>query len=627
MATKPLRNNDTKTLTPVEACLLRPFMYVGSVNEELIDQYVYVNGKLELKSIPTIPALIKIFDEIISNSLDEAIRTKFKYANKIKVCFNEVTGVVSVEDNGRGLPIELDKKTGKWTPEEIFTSLHSGSNFNDDDPEKGLVVGQNGVGSSLTNIYSKRFVIESANGHKSYKQNFDDHLSKIGKPIVGNSSKNFTTITYLPDYDYFKVSDAVKENLTVLYEKRVRDLAFAYPEIVFHYKDQKIFTPNLKTFVRDIHPVSESNEVPDARVALFYSETEFAQMSFCNGANTYNGGTHVDYAMGKIIDYIREYLKKKHKLDVKPIDIKSKIFLLLSIRMQNPQFESQVKTKLMSSNGFKALVDEVLSEKFLKSILKNDEIILPIVEAYNLKLQVKENLELKKIGKAPKKVRVDKYYPAIKQKKYLVLTEGDSAQNGLMSILGRDIFSYFPLKGKPLNVLEAKFDKIKENDEIKNIVTILGMRLDKDIQTDLLYQNILIGTDQDLDGLDIRGLVLAFFYRFGKSLLIAGRIKYIRTPLLAGFDKNGKIKDFYFTLSDYHKGKNPNYKYTYYKGLSTWESEHLSEVIALKGIDYFIQDYEFDAEAEQAILNWMKKENVGYRKEQLRDIEFDINTL
>jgi DNA gyrase/topoisomerase IV subunit B len=620
-----LRKNDIVSLTDVEHVLLRPQMYTGSTSEEEFPTYIYENGKIVLKDIPQIPALLKLFDEIISNSLDEAIRTNFKYSTKIKVNYEEPTGELHIRDDGRGLPIEIDPTIKKWTPEIIFTHLRAGSNF--DDSNKEMLVGQFGVGGSLVPIFSKKFTIETANGNKSYSQVYENHLAKKSKPVIGDSKQNFTQVKYTPNYDYFKVSDAVKGQLGILYEKRVRDLAFAYPEVTFWFNGEKISVPKLKQFIESIHPIYECNEVENGRVAIFYSETEFQQLSIVNGANTSRGGTHVDYAMNKIIEHVRAFLKKKHKLDVKPVDIKTKVFLLLSIRMKNPSFDSQTKERLISSNNFKALIDDLLSEKFLNTILKNDEIILPIVESYKLKLQVKDNLELKKLGQTKKKVRVEKYYPATRFKKYLVLTEGDSAQNGLMSILGRETFSYFPLKGKPLNVLEAKIDKIKSNDEIKNIVTILNMRLDKDIQTDLLYENVLFGTDQDLDGLDIRGLLLTFFYKFGSSLLKAGKIKFIRTPLIAGFDSKGKIKDFYFTLSEYNKGKNSSYKYTYYKGLSGWESEHLSQLIEMKGLDYFIQTYEFDNESEAIILNWMSSANVEFRKEQMRGVEFNINTI
>jgi DNA topoisomerase-2 len=600
-------------------------MYAGSTTEEVFPTYVYEAGKIVLKDIPQIPALLKLFDEIISNSLDEAIRTQFKYSTKIKVNYDPITGEVIVRDTGRGLPIEFDSGLKKWTPEIIFTHLRAGSNF--DDTNKEMLVGQFGVGGSLVPIFSKKFTVETANGQKYYKQTYENHLAIKRKPVMEDSKLNYTAVQYYPNYDYFKVTEAVKEHLGTLYEKRVRDLAFAYPEVTFWFNSEKIAVPKLKQFVESIHPIYECNEVENGRVAIFYSDTDFQQLSIVNGANTMRGGTHVDYATNKIIEHVRAFLKKKHKLEVKPIDIKSKIFLLLSIRMKNPAFDSQTKERLVSTNNFKILIDELLSEKFMNSILKNDEIIMPIVESYKLKLQVKENVELKKLGQQKKKVRVDKYYPATRYKKYLVLTEGDSACNGLMSVLGREQFSYFPLKGKPLNVLEAKFEKIKTNDEIKNIVTILNLRLDKDIQNDLTYEFVLIASDQDLDGIAIRGLLLGFFYKFGLSLLKGKRIKFIRTPIVAGFDRAGKIKDFFFTLPEYNEGKNPSYNYSYMKGLASWEASDLNKLIKLHGIEHFIQTYDFDENSETSIRNWLSSATVDYRKEQLRDIEFNISSV
>jgi len=623
-AAKALRKDDIQILSDIEHVLKRPSMYCGNINEETYNTYVYENDKIIQKDTPQIPALLKLFDEIISNSLDEAIRTSFKYATKIKVTFNEKTGSVTVEDNGRGLPIEFNEEFKKWTPEIIFTHLKAGSNFDDDNKE--MLVGQYGVGGSLVPIFSRKFSIDTCNGVKRYKQTFENHLQIKNKPVIVDSKNHYTNITYEPNYDYFKVSDEVRENLALLYKKRVKDLSFAYPEITFWFCNEKIAAPKLKAFVEQIYNVYESNEVKNGRIALFYSDTEFQQMSFVNGAYTVRGGTHVEYATSKIIDYIRAYLKKKHKLEVKPIDIRSKLFLLISIRMKNPQFESQTKERLISNNGFKELIDELIDEKFLKLILKNDEIILPIVESYKLKIQVKENIDLKNLAKQTKKTRINKYYPATRFKKYLVLTEGDSACNGLMSVLGRDTYSYFPLKGKPLNVLEAKIDKIKNNEEIKNIVQILNLRLDVDNQTKLNYEYILIAADQDLDGMSIRGGLVGFFYKFGTSLLEAGRVAFLRTPIVVGFDKAGNIKDFYFSLEDYNKNKKSAHKYSYMKGLSSWESTDLSKLISTYGIDHFIQKFEYDDSDESFILNWLKSENVQYRKEHMRGIEFNISS-
>ena len=623
--TKSLRKNDIQILSDIAHVLKRPGMYCGNINEEVRSTYIYENGTIVQKDIPQIPALLKLFDEICSNSLDEAIRTNFKYATKIKIDFEPNSGKVTVEDNGRGLPIELDTQFKKWTPELIFTHLKSGSNF--DDTNNDMVVGQNGVGGSLVPIFSKKFKIDTANGHKSYTQTIENHIELIHKPTVGDSSKNYTIITYEPDYDYFKVSDEVKENLSSLYYKRIKDLAFCYPEISFTFGKEKISVPKLKEFVSQIHDVYEANEVDGGRIAIFCSETEFQQMSFVNGSNTTKGGTHIDYAMPKIIEYIRAFLKKKHKLDVKPIDIKSRMFLLLSIRMSNPRFDSQIKTELTSPNNFKTLIDELLSEKFLKSILTNDEIILPIVEAYKLKLQVKENIDLKKLNQNKKKLRIDKYYPAVGDKTYIVLCEGDSALGFVQPALGRSIYSYFPLKGKPLNSLEVKLSKIMENDEIKNIISILNLRMDKDIQTDLTHKYILFATDADADSHHIKALLLTLFNRFAPSLIRENRIKFLRTPLFIG-RKNGKVCQFFFDVPSYKEFDKTNtikYDWQYIKGLGTLKSEEMKLLFDKHGIEHFIQDFDFDDTTNDCIQGWMAKGNVDYRKDRVLKNKFDIN--
>lgn len=628
MIDQPLRKNDIKTLDQITHCLKRNSMYIGSINEEQIDQYVYIDNKLELKIVPTIPGMIKILDEIISNSLDEFLRTTGKYATKIRLDYNKDTGEVRIEDNGRGLPIEYDKDTKKWTPEEIFTSLRSGSNFNDDDPEKGNVIGCFGVGSSLTCIYSKKFTVETANGLKYYKQTFENHLAIKRKPIIEDSKENYTIVTYTPNYDYFNVSDEAKENLGLLYEKRIRDLAFCYPEISFYFMKQKIAVPNLKNFVKSIHEISECNEVTDGRIALFYSDTEFQQMSFCNGANTYNGGSHVDYASNKIVEHIKAFLKKRHKLpDVKNIDIKSRLFLILSIRMSNPQFEGQVKSELKSKNGFKALIDDLLSEKFLNSILKNDEIILPIVETYKLKLQVKDNIELKKLGQTKKKVRVEKYYPASMKQKYIFLVEGDSALGLVMPVIGRSFSSFFPLKGKPLNALEVSLSKITSNDELRNIIQILNLRTDKDIQDDLTHEKICLAVDADSDGKSICALLLCFFHRFAPSLLKNKKISYFQTPIIVA-KKKDKIVKYFITLKEYKDFENKtteHYVYEYKKGLGSWKKEDLKFIIDKEGLDKFIIDFEADEEYIESMKNWMSDSTVNKRKENLINCIFDIN--
>jgi len=625
---KALRKNDIKVLTDVEHVLLRSGMYIGSTAEESIETYIYRDDAIVLEPIPQIPGLLKIISEVLDNSLDEAIRTNFKFGTKIKVSYNN--GIITIEDNGRGLPIEQSNE-GVWVPELIFTKLRAGSNF--DDSNKEAVVGMNGVGASLTAIFSKYFLIESANGHSHYKQKIENSLQVINKPKIKESSDNFTCIEFEPNYDYFKISDEAKSFLPLLIEKRVKDLAFAYPEITFYFNKEKINTSSLKKFLAGIHNVYECNENENCRVGLFYSDTDFQQISFVNGADTKRGGTHIDFAVWQIVEHLRVYLKKKHKIEVKPADIKSKLFILLSIRMKAPSFDSQTKERLITtpSNGFKSSMEDLFSKKFLNLILKNDEIILPIVEAYKLKEQVKENVKLAQLSKTGKRIKIDKFFPATTSNDYLVLTEGDSALSGLMPVLGRKNFSYFPLRGKPLNTLEAPINKISENEEMKSIINILNLNLVKDNQIDLTHKNILISTDQDMDGRSIRSLILCFFYRFAPSLIRENRIKFLRTPLIAA-KKSGKIAKYFFDVAEYNEFYNSadqrGITYTYYKGLGTWAEGELEQVIEMDGIEHFIQSFTMeDIEDEESIKNWMSKERVESRKINLRGKEFDINSI
>jgi DNA topoisomerase-2 len=639
----PLRTDDITVLEDVDHVLLRPARYTGSTSEELIWTYVYEEGRIVGKEVLYTPALLKLFDEIVTNSVDEAIRTGFSYANKISVKYDASSGTVRVEDNGRGLPIEFDEKFQKWSPEKIFGLLKAGSNFDDEANEE--VAGQNGEGGSLAAMFSERFYVETCNGARYYRQEMLDHTRNMLKPkIRPMTDRNFTHIEYTPDLSYFSMADRTVNlaNLGSVISKRVKDLAFAYPEIAFKYNGERIYANNLRQFLAQVHQVFESNEVQKARIGVFYSETEFQQISFVNGADCKRGGTHVAYIKDNIVNHVREFLRKKHKLDVKPIDISSKLFIFFSMRMKNPRFDGQTKEYLqdhVSTKGIRELLDSILTPKFLNSILKNDEIILPIVEAYKLKEQALENVAVNRLNSDKKKVKAEKYYPATKENKYLVLSEGDSAGFSLMAVLGREEFGFFTLRGKPMNTLECELKKVigdprgkskrdKEgNAEFKNLFKILGMKVGSE-DTDIEYQYPLIASDADADGSHIRALLLCFFLRFGPGVLKANRVKFLRTPVVAGYRK-GKIEKYFFDLDSFKahtsaKG-NGGLEWVYKKGLGSWRKEDLIQLIQKEGIDHFIRTFEFTEESETMIRNWMSGETVEFRKVALRSKSFNVN--
>lgn len=622
-----LRKDDIVELSDWEHVLHRPAIYIGSVSEEDIPSFIYADGKIIHREVKQIPGLMKIIDEIIDNSVDEAIRTEFKFATKIDVEFKD--GTVSVHDNGRGLPIE-QREDGKWTPEVIYTKLRAGSNFED---EGRATMGMNGVGSSLTNIFSQRFEVLTANGHLSYSQVFENSMQKINRPKTARSHKNFTQVTFTPNYHYFKASEETIANIPVLIEKRLRNLAFAFPEIGFTFNGKRIAGTNLKQFLSQIHEVHEFSETKSARIGVFYSDSDFQHISFVNGLETKRGGTHIDNLTWKIVDHIREFIKKKHKLEVKPADVKSKLFLMFSMRITNAQFDGQTKERLMNPvNDYKQVIDDVLTTKFLNSICKNPEIIDPIVEAYKLQQQVKENLELKKMSKTAKKVKVDKYFPATEEQKYLMLCEGDSAAGGLMAALGREAMSYFALRGKPLNAHETKASRISDNEELKNIVQILNMDLTKDFQDSLSHDAVVFASDQDLDGIHIRGLLLAFFNRFTPSLIKQGRVCYLQTPVVIG-RKRGKIVKWFFEFTEYRKfcqtAEAKELQWDYKKGLGSFDiaSEEMQEVIKLVGFENMLRPFIWSEDVPEKIDDWFSNRKADARKDHVRGRSFSIDGI
>lgn len=631
---KPLRKNDIKTLGELEYILKRPHIFIGSIKEEVVDMYMYdEDDKMVKRKVPFIPGMQKVIEEAVDNSIDEAIRTDFEYGNLIEVWYKD--GVVRIRDNGRGLPIEKNDE-GEWVPETIYTKLRTGSNFDDEVRLEEEMKGMNGVGVSLTNIFSEWLEVKSANGAKMYQQKFKASGQFKDKPKVGKSGRNFTELEFKLNFNYFQPSEELEAIMPELIVRYLKNSAFCYPEITFKFNGQKINAKNLKSFMVKLHEVSEFTENAKVRIGIFCSEDGFQHLSFVNGLETRRGGTHVDHISYQIQSHIREYIQKKFKLEVKPADIKNKLFLMISCRIKGPDFDTQTKERLITplseyNDIFNGENGKLWTPKFLKSLIRNEEIIDPIVETYKIKQQVNENLELKKLDKqkVAKKIRVDKYLPATKNPTYLCLTEGDSAKAGLSAALGRDIFSYFPLRGKMLNAFEAPVKKITSNEEIKNIIQILQLNLTKSAQDDLRYEKVLIATDQDADGLHIRALALGFFFRFAPSLIEQKRICFLQTPV-AVIRKKGKIVKYFFNLDEYSEYARQGLKgetVEYMKGLGSWIPEELEEIVRRDGVDNFIIPlyYKTIKDAEDSLKTWLGGKEADSRKEKLRGKTFNIN--
>ena len=611
--------DDYRVLDDIEHCLLRPNTYIGSIDLNEMSEYVFdrKENKFDLKKISYVPGLRKIIDEPIDNAVDEYIRSKHQFANKIKVSISDTE--VSISDNGRGIPVEKMPGTdGLYIPEAMFTLTKAGSNFNDDGRD---TMGMNGLGVKLSNIWSTQFEVVTSDGKNQIRVKASDNNRKHTVKVTP-STKHGTTVTFSPDLARFKIKKIGKEYQDVVYSRLVF-LSFLNPGIAFYFNGEKVPVCKDKAFIsyfmRDFEMLSNEHMT----LAVGPAE-DFTFLSYVNGLFLSKGGTHVDFIANEVVQGIKSKLEKKHK-GIKPADVKNKLFVLAFLNdFPDIRFNSQTKDQLSNATGdVKRYFEGVDLEKFCAQVAKNKSITFSVEENYKIKEEFALRKQLGSSEKAADRKKIEKYLPSIKNNKYLVLTEGDSACGGISNILGRQDFGYFPLRGKPLCVYEEPMKNIVANDELINVCAILGISMSKDNNADMAYDYVLIASDQDVDGLHIRGLLIAFFYRFAKPLLEQGRIRFLNTPIMNTKGKDGLPDKWVYSMKEGSTLKGPVY---YSKGLGSWKKEDLTHIIKKDGLDTMIQTFEIDKGTEKSLDLWFGK-NSQLRKDQLKGLVFSYDAV
>ncbi|KAH9256098.1 hypothetical protein BASA81_005874 [Batrachochytrium salamandrivorans] len=589
-------------LTPREHVLKRPDTYVGST--ESVTQSMWVlnesNG-MEERTITFVPALYKIFDEILVNAADNKARDATM--KEIRVDIDQASGRITCRNDGKGIPVEKHDVHGMYIPEMIFGHLLTGENFNDE--EQRVVGGRNGYGAKLANIFSTEFQITTNDktSDQCYVQVWKDNMSVCGKPkITKAKAKDFTEVSFVPDYPRFSM-DGPDKDMMALFKKRVYDVSGVTDKSVKVYLNGDLISCNtFEKYVRMFTEISTSStgagedggeEVeagsaskkkpsvpfvyaelnPRWQIALACSKDGSPQqVSFVNSICTYKGGQHVAYLQDKVAKFVMEYIEKKHKGQasvVKPQQIKNHLWLFCNSLIVNPSFDSQTKENLTTKPakfGPKEFLPEI-PDDVLTKLVKNTNLIESVLYWANAK-QMKD---LKKVGGGKKKIslmdipKLDDANNAGGKKSEectLILTEGDSAKTLALSgisVVGRDSFGVFPLKGKLLNVREASHVQIMKNMEIQNIMRILGLKVGEkyDNCKNLRYGRVLIMTDQDQDGSHIKGLVFNFFHFYFPSLLkIPGFLQVFVTPLVKISKERGPKE----TLSFYSSREYDNWR-------------------------------------------------------------------
>ncbi len=594
----------------VEYILKRPEIMIGSTSRQAVEIYSLKNNKLVSTQINASPGLFQIFNEIISNSVDEHLRNNVIDAIKVKL--NTKTGEISVWDNG-GIPIIMHSEYNLYIPDLIVSKLRSGSNF--DDTENRIVAGRNGVGSSITNIFSKKFTIKSADGKKQFQRTYRDNLSVFEDFKIENSKEHYTEIKFTPDYKRFDYTIIDKDLIDWIRFKIINVAACnSGLKIVldvdgvkekYQYKSFKEFSDLFESAAEDI--IFEESK--DWSIAIKLSTKGFNHISFVNSLSVPEGGEHVEYIANQITDWLREKIKKKYKVNITPYGIKQHLFLFINSTIINPAFGSQTKQKL-STKPVDFGTEHIVSEKFLNKLF-NSEICASIIDWAKKKEEEAKERDLRIENRKIHKVIVDKLIDAKNTDRsgcILLITEGDSAKSGARKYMDNKIHGLFPLRGKVKNVSKIESLDVYKNKELKDLMAAVGLKIGEKA-TDLRYNEIRIMSDSDTDGDAIAGLLINFFYTFWPELYEQGKVFRILTPVVVA-KHNKEVLEFY-SETEYnhwlHKLKETELKkwdISYKKGLAALENEEYKKIIQSPKLIQF----KLDENSKELLEIWFGRE-------------------
>lgn len=584
-----------------------PDTYAGSAELQSIETFIYDESSQHMikKDIHYVPVLYKCFDEVLVNALDQCTRLKAEAASgksdvrpvkNIRVVVEKDSGFIEVYNDGDGVDIEKHPTYGIYVPEMIFGSLLTSTNYDAD--EEKVVGGKNGFGAKIANIFSKEFHVETIDHRRKriYSQKFHDNMKQKDAASVKACSKTpYTKIRFLPDYARFGLT-GMTEDLFELFRKRTMDAAACTDSNVsVYFNETKVQTKTFESYVdlflgpKDGHPrVFEACNERWEIVATYSDQSQFEQVSFVNGINTLRGGKHVEHITNQIIRKLTDVIASKKKKDVKAQHIRDNLMVFVKCLIVNPSFDSQTKETLTTQVAKFGSKCE-LSDKFIDKLYKTG-----IVEKAVSLTDFHENKKAAKTdGKKTSRIFVEKLDDAnlagTKDSAdcTLILTEGDSAKSMAiagLSVIGRDKYGVFPLKGKIMNVKDAAITKITGNDEITNLKKILGLEQGKSY-TDtksLRYGRIMALCDQDVDGSHIKGLLFNVFQSMWPTLYkMDGFLVSMLTPIIKATHAGRKETLSFYNLTDYEKWLKATdqrgWKIKYYKGLGTSTAEEAKD--------------------------------------------------
>jgi DNA topoisomerase-2 len=570
-----------KILTAREHVRQRTGMYLGSTSVEEVEQFLF--GKWT--KVRYTPAIFKMINEIIDNSIDENIRTQGKHANKIDVVIDGSN--VTVTDNGRGIPQELiQTPEGETIPRPVaaWTRVNAGTSFE----ETRTSIGANGVGSASTNFLSTSFYGTTwSNGtclHVICSNGADTLQTKETK-----KNGSGTSVTFTPDFTVFDCDSFDEQDLSDLVEDRLIGLQMAFPKVQFSFNGKKISIKDIKKYAEMFAGEEASVIVEKSDSLTFFftsSDDGFRTNSFINGVNTRLGGAYVDYIVNSVADELLVMIKRKHKIEITKSVLKNGLtFVLFARDFVNPKYDSQTKERLTNSMSEVKSHFEGEKIKDFKSIAKKifaaEDIIEPIIIAQLEKKKAEDRRNSIAAQKKLKKVKVAKHIAANKSEEgTLFLMEGLSALGFFLKVRDTNYAGAYPLRGVTMNTWDMKPADVLKNKELSELIAILGLDInDPDSVDSMNYQRVATLSDADVDGAKIATLLIAFFYKFWPRLVTEGRIGLTRSPIM--ISSNGKDEKWFFNYAEAKKFKETakGYNHRYLKGLGSLTENEYDRVV------------------------------------------------
>lgn len=620
-------------LEGLEAVRKRPAMYIGSTSSRGLHHLVY---------------------EVVDNSIDEALAG---YCSDIKVIIHKDNSI-TVIDNGRGIPVDMMKKEKKPAVEVIMTVLHAGGKFGDG----GYKVsgGLHGVGVTCVNALSEHMEVEVRRGGKCYGIEFAK--GKTSKKLYekGDCETTGTTVHFKPDATIFTETEYSYDTLRL----RIRELAFLNKGITISLTDERAedksetfhFAGGIIEYVefmdkdkdkinpKPIYLEGEKNAVI-VEVAMQYCDTYSENIfTYVNNINTEEGGTHLSGFRKALTRTINTYARKTNMLKenedaLSGDDVREGLTAVLSLKVQNPQFESQTKIKLGNSEVM-PIVDNLVGDTLAEFMEENPQVAKKLVEkaiiAARARLAARKARELTRrknamdLGGLPGKLADCKSRNVEDTEIYLV--EGDSAGGSAKQGRNSDFQAILPLRGKILNVEKARLDKVLSSEEIRNMITAFGCGIGDDFNLDKArYGKIIIMTDADVDGAHIRTLLLTFFYRYMQPLIKEGHV-FIAQPPLYLIRKNQK--QHYYAYSDEELqqildevGRDTNPYVQRYKGLGEMNPGQLWETTMDPAARTILQVHMEDAAEADRIFSILMGDKVEPRRQFIEDNAKKVRNL